>query len=104
VRYDYECGSCGVFELEKSISDPHPEKCPHCGGPKPGRFWGKDSAPSIVHPGRPTWAYNDCLGYKTATHNGTTVKVDPTKHGSLSSWDCPGEVVKRKKEKRRKKR
>lgn len=32
-KYDYACKNCErEFEVEKSISDPHPEKCLECGG------------------------------------------------------------------------
>ena len=29
--YDYRCMACNnVFEIKKSINDPHPEECPTC--------------------------------------------------------------------------
>lgn len=32
-KYDYSCKNCErVFEFQKSIADPHPEKCEECGG------------------------------------------------------------------------
>jgi putative FmdB family regulatory protein len=102
MRYEYMCRSCEeVFEIEKSISDPHPEDCPCCNKKKTvERHFGPNSVPNVVHKGRPTWSYNDCIGYKTATHNGTTVKIDPSKHGGLKSAGLPGEVVKKKPKKK----
>lgn len=30
--YEFRCqGRCGVIEITKRMSDPSPEKCPHCG-------------------------------------------------------------------------
>ena len=32
-KYDYVCKDCEVtFEIEKKITEPHPEKCEQCGG------------------------------------------------------------------------
>lgn len=92
--YDYQCGDCDLtFEVEKPMSAPHPDMCPECGGENVVRYWFQ--APSIGFPGRPIWTYNDCKKYKTATHEGVTVKVDPTKQGGLKS--SPGEFVRKKK-------
>jgi putative FmdB family regulatory protein len=93
ARYDYQCGDCElIFEVEKPMSAPHPDTCPKCDGKKVGRYF--SSVPNIGFP-REIWRYNDCKGYKTATHEGVTVQVDPNKQGDLKS--SPGKVIKKKK-------
>ena len=95
--YDYQCKDCDlIFEIEKLMSDPAPDMCPECKGTSLGRYWSPENAPGMVTP-RPTWAYNDCLKYKTATYNGVTVKIDPTKHGDRGAKGLGGEFVKKKK-------
>lgn len=95
MRYDYQCKGCEeVFEIEKGMNDPSPDRCPLCGHGELARYWGRESVPNIVMPGRPPWTYKECLKYKTATFDGVTVKVDPNKHGSYRS--LPGDFVKKK--------
>lgn len=33
AHYDYKCDSCGTFEIEQKISEPHLTACPTCQGP-----------------------------------------------------------------------
>ena len=93
ARYDYQCGGCElIFEVEKMMSDPAPDMCPDCGSNEINRYF--SSMPNIAFP-REIWRYNDCKNYKTATHEGVKVKVDPSKQGSLKS--LPGNIVQKKK-------
>ena len=95
MRYDYRCEDCGeVFEVEKAMSAPGPDKCPKCGSSKVGRKFGPADSPTVTYAGRPPWTYNDCLKYKDCRANGgRRTKVDPRKHGDLGAWNSPGEIV-----------
>lgn len=39
MRYLYRTVSGHVVEVDKRISDPHPEVCPHCGDQIERRVW-----------------------------------------------------------------
>lgn len=45
--YEYECASCGSFELIRKFSDPPLKKCPRCGGKVEKRL----SSPAIQFKG-----------------------------------------------------
>lgn len=99
-KYDYICKKCGnIFEIEKSMSSPSPEKCIIC--EEGGCIERCYSVPSIGYGNdRPIWTYKEALKYKTARHNGgPLIKIDPNKHGDRGAWHCPGEVVKENKKK-----
>ncbi len=38
MHYDAVCRECGQLEIEKSMHDPFPEKCPQCGESLVRRF------------------------------------------------------------------
>jgi putative FmdB family regulatory protein len=99
MRYDYECKECeSVFEVEKSIKDPPPAECPKCKSKNVERHFGPADAPPVIYAGRPIWTYNDSKKYKQCSQNGGPArKIDPSKHGDLGSWHCPGEMVNPKK-------
>jgi len=98
MRYDYTCRDCElVFEIEKGIKDPPPDKCPKCGSKKVERHFGPQDSPAVVYANRPVWTYNDCKRYKQCSQDGGPVhKIDPGKHGDLGSWNSPGPVVESK--------
>lgn len=100
-RYDYKCSKCDVvFEVEKSMSASAPSKCPACGKKEVERVFLPDGSPSVVYTNRPPWTYAEAKKYKTARWNGgPLVKIDPSKHGDIGSWNCPGEVVPENKKK-----
>lgn len=104
-RYDYICvKKCKkVFEVEKRMSDPDPAFCPHCKGKAPERYFGKDAVPSVAYGDRPPWTYKEAKKYKTAKWKGMEFKIDPSKHGDIASANSPGEVVKPKPKKGKKK-
>lgn len=90
MLYDYICNECKViFEVDKKITDPHPDKCLSCESEKIERYFHYSSIPSVVYANRPTWTYSDCKRYKECTFNGgPKIKIDPSKHGDLGSWHC----------------
>jgi putative FmdB family regulatory protein len=95
VRYDFACLSCGnVWEIEKSIKDDGPKACPRCGKGSVERHFGADDVPPVIYANRPTWTYNDCKKYKECSHNGgPRTCIDPSKHGDLGAWNCPGKAL-----------
>lgn len=94
MRYDYRCCECGnVIEVEKRMSAPGPDLCKKCDG-KMERYFAPDQIPSVLYPNRPPWTYKEAKKYKTAKHNdGPRIKIDPSKHGDLGSWNCDAEIV-----------
>lgn len=97
MKYDFICTKCKkLFEYEKSIKAPNP-CCIFCEG-KVERFFSGDDVPTVVYPNRPPWTYNDSKKYKNARWNGGPLtKIDPSKHGDIGAWHCPGNVIKEKK-------
>ena len=98
MRYDYQCACCSnIWEVEKPMSAPGPAVCPSCGSDNVARYFGKGSSPPVLFANRPPWTYKECLKYKDCKHNnGPRTKIDPSKHGDLGAWNCPGEVIKGK--------
>lgn len=102
MLYDYRCinEKCGkVFEVSKRMTDPDPDCCPHCMTVGPTRVY---SAPSIAYTDRPPWTYPEARKYKTATWKDKTYKIDPNRHGDLTSWDFPGEPCANPRKKKKK--
>jgi len=101
MRYDYACTQCGhEFEVVKAMSAPGPSECPKCGAKSPERLFRE--APPLVYRDRPPWTYKEALKYKTCRWNdGPRMKIDPSKHGDVGSWNSPGEVIPLTKDDRR---
>jgi putative FmdB family regulatory protein len=97
MRYDYICKHCNkIFEIEKKMSDPDPKSCPLCGSSSIERYFDSKYIPFITYKNRPTWTYNDCKKYKECSFNGgPRIKIDPSKHGDIGSWNCSGEICKK---------
>jgi len=93
MLYEYKCQRCSKFiEIEKSIKEPHPTKCPFCHKKALERHFASGSSPAIHYAGRPGWTYNDIKRYKNMRiDGGQTLKIDPGKHGDLGSWNCNAE-------------
>lgn len=105
MRYDYQCVNkkCKkVFEVIKRMSDPDPETCPHCRTDGPTRFYSTESLPTVGYTDRPPWTYPEARKFKTATYKGKTYKIDPNRHGDITSWDFPGERTADPRKKRKK--
>lgn len=102
MRYDYICSECKyIWEVEKSIKDDDPKVCPKCTSNEVGRYFNPNDIPFILYANRPPWTYKDCLKYKDCKHNGgPRTEIDPSKHGDLGAWHCPGKVIPEKKIKR----
>lgn len=95
MRYDFKCSDCEfVWEVEKKITDPQPSFCPRCEGANVERSFGPGDVLPVLYANRPPWTYKECLKFKDCRMNdGPRTKVDPSKHGDLGAWNCPGEVV-----------
>lgn len=93
MLFSYKCSNGHKWEVEKGLKDPAPKKCPNC-GEVAERDFAADGTPSVLYPGRPIWTYKDCLKYKDCRiGDGPRTKIDPSKHGDIGAWHCPGEVV-----------
>jgi putative FmdB family regulatory protein len=102
MRYDYKCLKCKkLFEVEKRITEPDPESCPHCKSKKIERYFCPENLPGVLYTDRPPWTYKEARKYKTAKYKGREFKIDPSKHGDIGSWNSPGELVKPTKKKKR---
>lgn len=93
--YEYKCSKCQhVFSIKKSMSAPHPEKCPKCrrkGGIE--RYFTAEALPSVMYADRPPWTYKESKRFKTAKFKGKEYKIDPAKHGDVGAWNSPGEYI-----------
>lgn len=92
MTYDYTCVDCGnIWTVEKSIKAPPPDECPACESTSIER---KFESLFILYANRPPWTYNDSLKYKDCKFNdGPRTAIDPSKHGDIGSWNCPGKIV-----------
>ena len=51
--YDYICATCGkIFEVKKSINDPHPNECPSCRCGPVERYHGSDISQLVQYKGK----------------------------------------------------
>jgi putative FmdB family regulatory protein len=103
-KYDYKCLKCKeIFEVEKTMSADGPKKCLLCGAKSPERHFSE--APPRYYRDRPPWTYPEAKKYKTCRWNdGPRMKIDPSKHGDIGSWNSFGEILPPTKEDRIKKR
>jgi len=106
MLYDYQCSQCSkVLTVEKSIKDPHPDTCPYCLKEGLERHFSPDSVPAIIYANRPAWTYSDIKRYKNmrikgGKRDGQLLKVDPSKHGDLGSWNTDLQTDKPKRKKK----
>lgn len=95
MLYGYKCRKCQrLIEIEKSIKESHPVKCPYCLKASLERHFDAISLPAIHYAGRPGWTYNDIKKYKNMRVDGKLLKIDPSKHGDLGSWNTNADLDK----------